>query len=527
MSGPASASSARNNYPTGAPNNSSRAGPEVRSSHAGAARPVSIPQKAPVTLGAPVTHSTISPTTSYASVAARHEPEYGAGAAPAVPTPPTQKTTLEEASPGTISRITSTGQGPPPLGAVYRPGPPPLEPTGPSQRVSAPVPPATSRTSNEEVSRRVCEDTSRSARNEAQRPAPESKPRGLRKLFAMMTCSGSATNAAALDERPKHTATSRPPAEAKSSVPAPVVVAPPSEAPSSTPSSSSLVPQPPPTLDKSALTVPHPPAPGIALTPNRDSIIATNTTATHTDESDEFGSDIITSVSPNGPLMGALPFALDPAMEQEMYAEEQRLIQQGGTGIPLDEYGRPQPLLAQPALGSAARKCLVLDLDETLVHSSFKMVPNADFIVPVEIEGIVHNVYVIKRPGVDEFMRLMGRMYEIVVFTASLNKYADPVIDILDIHHVVSHRLFRESCYNHHGSFVKDLSQLGRPLHDTIILDNSPASYIFHPTNAVPVSSWFNDPHDTELTDLCPFLEDLCFVDDVRIVLNAFIEMGF
>ena len=43
---------------------------------------------------------------------------------------------------------------------------------------------------------------------------------------------------------------------------------------------------------------------------------------------------------------------------------------------------------------------------------------------------------------------------------------------------------------------------------DTIILDNSPASYIFHPHNAVPVSSWFNDPHDTELMDLCPFLAD-------------------
>ena len=71
---------------------------------------------------------------------------------------------------------------------------------------------------------------------------------------------------------------------------------------------------------------------------------------------------------------------------------------------------------------------------------------------------------------------------------------------------------------------MKDLSQLGRPLHDTIILDNSPASYIFHPTNAVPVSSWFNDPHDTELTDLCPFLEDLCYVDDVRIVLDGFID---
>lgn len=54
-----------------------------------------------------------------------------------------------------------------------------------------------------------------------------------------------------------------------------------------------------------------------------------------------------------------------------------------------------------------------------------------------------------------------------------------------------------------------------------IILDNSPASYIFHPNNAVPVSSWFNDPHDTELTDLVPFLADLASTDDVRGVLDG------
>jgi RNA polymerase II subunit A small phosphatase-like protein len=67
----------------------------------------------------------------------------------------------------------------------------------------------------------------------------------------------------------------------------------------------------------------------------------------------------------------------------------------------------------------------------------------------------------------------------------------------------------------------KDLSQLGRPIGDTIILDNSPASYIFHPHNAVPVSSWFNDPHDAELTDLIPFLRDLMSVPDVRRVLDG------
>lgn len=50
------------------------------------------------------------------------------------------------------------------------------------------------------------------------------------------------------------------------------------------------------------------------------------------------------------------------------------------------------------------------------------MIPNPDFIVPVEIDNQNHNVYVLKRPGVDEFMRKMGEKYEIVVFTASLAK---------------------------------------------------------------------------------------------------------
>ncbi|KAG2015997.1 protein phosphatase [Coprinopsis cinerea AmutBmut pab1-1] len=201
--------------------------------------------------------------------------------------------------------------------------------------------------------------------------------------------------------------------------------------------------------------------------------------------------------------------------------EEDRLILNGGAGIPIGPDGVPRPLLPPISPQHAGRKCLVLDLDETLVHSSFKSIQQADYVVPVEIEYHWHNVYVIKRPGVDNFLKKMGEIYEVVVFTASLSKYADPVLDKLDIHRVVSHRLFRESCYNHKGNYVKDLSQLGRPISDTIILDNSPASYIFHPNNAVPVSSWFNDPHDTELTDLVPFLTDLATVDDVRGILDG------
>ena len=32
---------------------------------------------------------------------------------------------------------------------------------------------------------------------------------------------------------------------------------------------------------------------------------------------------------------------------------------------------------------------------------------------------------------------------------------------------------------------------------------------LFHPENAVPIDSWFDDENDTELLDLIPFLEGI------------------
>ncbi|KAJ3272453.1 hypothetical protein HDV01_005522 [Terramyces sp. JEL0728] len=168
----------------------------------------------------------------------------------------------------------------------------------------------------------------------------------------------------------------------------------------------------------------------------------------------------------------------------------------------------PPPLLPAMDGEDLGKKILVLDLDETLVHSSFK------------INNTIHKVYVLKRPGLDEFLERLGNQYEVVVFTASLSMYADPVLDIIDTHKVVKHRLFREHCIHHKGNYVKDLSLLGRPIKDTIIIDNSPSCYLFHPSNAIPITSWFDDPSDTELLDLIPFLEDLKLVDNVQTVLD-------
>ncbi|XP_046859437.1 carboxy-terminal domain RNA polymerase II polypeptide A small phosphatase 1-like [Xenia sp. Carnegie-2017] len=173
-------------------------------------------------------------------------------------------------------------------------------------------------------------------------------------------------------------------------------------------------------------------------------------------------------------------------------------------------------LLPTPRQDHISKKCVVVDLDETLVHSSFKPVSNADFIVPVEIDGTIHQVYVLKRPHVDEFLMKIGEMFECILFTASLAKYADPVADLLDKHGTFTCRLFRDSCVFHRGNYVKDLSRLGRNLNNVFIIDNSPASYSFHPENAIPVVSWFDDYNDTELLELLPFLETMCNVEDVR-----------
>jgi len=168
------------------------------------------------------------------------------------------------------------------------------------------------------------------------------------------------------------------------------------------------------------------------------------------------------------------------------------------------------------------KKTLVLDLDETLVHSSFEYLEDADLVLPVEVQGIMQEVYVRKRPGLDKFLEFVGEHYEVGVFTASVIKYADAVLDRIDPGKVVKWRLFRESCcQTNEGYYVKDLGCLGRPLEDTIIIDNSPHSYLFHPENAIGIKSFIDDRDDNHLVDLLPFLHEATTAKDVREALRS------
>ncbi|KAI0102020.1 NLI interacting factor-like phosphatase-domain-containing protein [Nemania sp. FL0031] len=180
-------------------------------------------------------------------------------------------------------------------------------------------------------------------------------------------------------------------------------------------------------------------------------------------------------------------------------------------------------------------KTLILDLDETLIHSMSKGGRmGSGHMVEVRLNtaytgtggqqmlGPQHPIlyYVHKRPHCDEFLRKVCKWFNLVVFTASVQEYADPVIDWLESERkFFSGRYYRQHCTFRHGAFIKDLSSIEPDLSKVMILDNSPLSYMFHQDNAIPIQGWISDPTDNDLLHLVPFLEGLQYVSDVRALL--------
>lgn len=97
------------------------------------------------------------------------------------------------------------------------------------------------------------------------------------------------------------------------------------------------------------------------------------------------------------------------------------------------------------------KKTLVLDLDETLVHAKFteKVSGNPDHFFQITLNQKQLPVHLWIRPGAQDFIKELSKYYEIVVFTASRSMYADKAIEFIDPNHLISHRLYRESCSEH------------------------------------------------------------------------------
>jgi TFIIF-interacting CTD phosphatase-like protein len=74
------------------------------------------------------------------------------------------------------------------------------------------------------------------------------------------------------------------------------------------------------------------------------------------------------------------------------------------------------------------------------------------------------------------------------------------------------------------GSYVKDLSRLGRPMSDVLLVDNATYSYAFQPANGFASRTYIDEKDDYQLEHMADFLEKIADVPDLRMHTKAWTE---
>jgi len=149
---------------------------------------------------------------------------------------------------------------------------------------------------------------------------------------------------------------------------------------------------------------------------------------------------------------------------------------------------------------SLHRRTLIFDLDETLIYcldddddQSFDF--HVQFKSEDETEPI--DAYINLRPGALECLRYANHFFQVVVFTAAEQQYADAILDYLDPNYeLIQARYYRDSCFSCEGILVKDLRIFQKDLKDLAIIDNNITAFAFHLDNGVPMTDFMSDRDD-------------------------------
>jgi CTD small phosphatase-like protein 2 len=138
---------------------------------------------------------------------------------------------------------------------------------------------------------------------------------------------------------------------------------------------------------------------------------------------------------------------------------------------------------------------LVLDLDETLINYRIDELGRA---------------VLRPRPHLYRFLKELNRVYELIIFTAGTQEYADPILDEIEKKHkFFEKRLYRQHCIIIDNIYVKDLSKLGRDLSKIIIVDNMKQNFKLQKENGIFIKNFFGDRNDSTLNELLPILLEI------------------
>ena len=127
--------------------------------------------------------------------------------------------------------------------------------------------------------------------------------------------------------------------------------------------------------------------------------------------------------------------------------------------------------------------CLVLDLDETLIHGMY----------------FPFGYYFFVRPGVFDFLEKMHNLFEIIIFTAAKKEYVYDIIEKIDYKDYIDYILYKKHIINEKGSLAKKLDLIGRDLNKIIYVDNLEKNAKYNKKNLYLIPSWYNNIFDKEI----------------------------
>lgn len=174
------------------------------------------------------------------------------------------------------------------------------------------------------------------------------------------------------------------------------------------------------------------------------------------------------------------------------------------------------------------RKLLILDLDETLIHSEY--VPDSqshlvDFDFKMDYDK-GSSYLTKKRPFLDEFIKYAFENFDVAVWTAAGEQYANLVLENINVDKSKLKFLYtKENCtikidYVHSQYYgVKNLNKIkkkGFDLDQVLIVDDVLNTAINNFGNLIPIKPFTDDTQDTELLKLISYLETIKDSSNVR-----------
>ena len=182
---------------------------------------------------------------------------------------------------------------------------------------------------------------------------------------------------------------------------------------------------------------------------------------------------------------------------------------------------------------TAKKKLLLIDLDETLVHSEFRSKDNYKALdlftknskchsktFSYSDENYIYYIDVFFRPHLKNFLKEVSKYFDLAIFTAAMKGYADIILDYIDPkNEFFQFRLYRDACIPlQQRLYIKDLRIIKDydPM-NVILMDNSLYSFMNQPSNGMLVNSFYTNHKDTQLISAKNFLINHIFpCDDIR-----------